>query len=182
MSLKKWSRVLSILNVHCDYSKSLTLSNVGEHSWSWGADSQVQLEKESLFTSSTKRGIRHFHVVVVQWRQCNVQKSVMHVQNCCFSYLPTRDDSQRRFLAQHSVATLRHWFKWQQHCLNVANAVLRKQSWLPIVPCINITLKPISRFFLRFSFTSMSSYLKAPNNRVKGNNVSAQYYLLRKCH
>ena len=26
----------------------------------------------------------NFHVVVVQWRQRNVQKSVMHVQNCCF--------------------------------------------------------------------------------------------------
>ena len=34
-------------------------------------------EKESpclVFTSSTQREIRHFHVVVVQWRQRNVQK------------------------------------------------------------------------------------------------------------
>ena len=47
-------------------------------------------EKESrslLFTSSRKREIRHFHVVVVQWRQRNVQKSVMHVQSCCFACL-----------------------------------------------------------------------------------------------
>ena len=39
-------------------------------------------EKESrclVFTSSTKREIRHFHVVVVQRRERNVQKSVMHV-------------------------------------------------------------------------------------------------------
>ena len=44
-------------------------------------------EKEScclVFPSSTKREIRHFHVVVVQRRQRNVQKSVMHVQSCCF--------------------------------------------------------------------------------------------------
>ena len=27
-----------------------------------------------MFTSSTKREITHFHVVVVQWRQGNVQK------------------------------------------------------------------------------------------------------------
>ena len=42
-------------------------------------------EKESrlVFTSSTKRKIRHFHVVVVQSRQ----KSVMHVQGCCFANL-----------------------------------------------------------------------------------------------
>ena len=28
-----------------------------------------------MFTSSTKSGIRHFHVVLVQWRQRNVQKA-----------------------------------------------------------------------------------------------------------
>ena len=47
-------------------------------------------EKEScclLFPSSTKREIRQFHVVVVQWRQRNVQKSVLHVQSCCFPCL-----------------------------------------------------------------------------------------------
>ena len=38
--------------------------------------------------SSTKREIRHFHVVVEQRRQRNVQKSVMYVQSCCqFAYL-----------------------------------------------------------------------------------------------
>ena len=35
-----------------------------------------------MFLSSKKREIRHFHVVVVQRRQRNVQKSVMHVQSC----------------------------------------------------------------------------------------------------
>ena len=45
-------------------------------------------EKEScwlVFPSSTKREIRHFHVVVVQRRLTNVQKSVMYVQSCCFA-------------------------------------------------------------------------------------------------
>ena len=37
-----------------------------------------------VFPSSTKPEIRHFHVVVVQWRQTNVQKRVMCVQSCCF--------------------------------------------------------------------------------------------------
>ena len=40
-----------------------------------------------MFPSSTKREIRHFHVVVVQRRLRNVQKSVMHVQSCCFANL-----------------------------------------------------------------------------------------------
>ena len=39
-----------------------------------------------LFTFSIKRKIRYFHVVVVQQRQRNVQKSVMHVPSCCFAY------------------------------------------------------------------------------------------------
>ena len=39
-----------------------------------------------MFTSSIKRENRDFHVVVVQWRQRNVEKSVMHVQSCCFAY------------------------------------------------------------------------------------------------
>ena len=38
--------------------------------------------RRRLCTSSVHREIRHFHVVVVQWRQRNVQKSV---QNCCFA-------------------------------------------------------------------------------------------------
>ena len=47
-------------------------------------------EKEScclVFPSSTKREIRHFHDVVVQRRLRKVQKSVMHVQSCCFANL-----------------------------------------------------------------------------------------------
>ena len=40
-----------------------------------------------VFMFSTKREIRQFHVVVVQWRQRNVQKSGMHVQSCCFAKL-----------------------------------------------------------------------------------------------
>ena len=38
-----------------------------------------------VFPSSTNREIRHVHVVVVQRRQRNVQKSVMQVQSCCFA-------------------------------------------------------------------------------------------------
>ena len=47
-------------------------------------------EKESgclVFPSSTKRQFRHFHVVVVQQRQRNVQKNVIHVQSCFFAVL-----------------------------------------------------------------------------------------------
>ena len=63
-------------------------------------------EKESRcieFVSSTKREIRHFHVVVVQWRRRNVQKSAMHVQNCYFANLNLlpfcRSRCRRRWLS-----------------------------------------------------------------------------------
>ena len=45
-------------------------------------------EKEScclVFPSSTKREMRHFHVVVVQRRLRNVQKSTMQMLSCCFA-------------------------------------------------------------------------------------------------
>ena len=39
-----------------------------------------------LFASSTKREIRHFHVVVVQWRQRNVQLKKRDARaRCCFA-------------------------------------------------------------------------------------------------
>ena len=44
--------------------------------------------RHRLFTSSIKFAIRHFHVVIVQGRQRNVQKSVMHVQSCCLLNKP----------------------------------------------------------------------------------------------
>ena len=37
------------------------------------------------FTSSNKSELRHYHVVVVQWQQRNVQKSVMHGKSCSFA-------------------------------------------------------------------------------------------------
>ena len=54
---------------------------------SWGPHSSFERERQircRLFTS-IKRKIRDFHAVVVQWRQRNVQKRVLHVQSCCFA-------------------------------------------------------------------------------------------------
>ena len=80
------------LKVYRAYSISSNSSNVGNFLWSWIIkdcmyQSSVK-EKENccfVFPSSTKREIRHFHVVVVQRRQRNVQKSMMHVQSCYFA-------------------------------------------------------------------------------------------------
>ena len=45
-------------------------------------------EQEScclVFPFPTNREIRHFHFVVVQGRQRNLQINVVHVQSCCFA-------------------------------------------------------------------------------------------------
>ena len=74
-------------------------------------------EKESrclVCTSSKKREIRYFHVVVVQWRQRNVQKSVMHVQSCCVANL-----NQLFFFAfLADVAVLLSWTTDRSFLLN----------------------------------------------------------------
>ena len=86
-SLKKWSRAASTLSrlfYLVQFVKSwqfyLELNSKRLH-----RSSEKEESRCLVYTSSTKRSIRHFHVVVVQWRQRNVQKSVMHVQSCCFA-------------------------------------------------------------------------------------------------
>ena len=82
--------------LHRAYSNSFSSSNVCKFFWSWILKrlyQSLEKEKESrciVFTSSTKRKIRQFHVAVVQRRQRNVQKSVMQVQSCCFANLNLR--------------------------------------------------------------------------------------------
>ena len=60
------------------FPQSLTLSNVGELSWSWISKNRNHFPAERerkfcrpLFAFSTKREIRHFYVVVERWRQRN---------------------------------------------------------------------------------------------------------------
>ena len=47
-----------------------------------------ELIRRRMSSSSIKRQIRRFHVVVGQWTSKNVLKSVMHVQSCCFDHEP----------------------------------------------------------------------------------------------
>ena len=39
-----------------------------------------------MSTSTTKRPIGRFHVVVVQWTSKKCTKSVMHERSCCFAH------------------------------------------------------------------------------------------------
>ena len=70
-------------------------------------------EKEScclVFPSLPNREIGHFHVVVVQWQQRNVQKRVKHIQGCCFANL-------NQFLFCRS--------RWRRHCCCLSSLVMK---------------------------------------------------------
>ena len=108
-------------NLHRDSSNSITLSNVGELFWSWIPEKPYPSSEwerkfhSSLFTSSITREIRHFLVVVLQWRQRNVQKSVMHVHSCCFAnpnllfFLTSRCRRRHRILRSLLTKTSKKW-------------------------------------------------------------------------
>ena len=77
--------------IHRSYSISFNLSNVGKILWVC-IRKYLSLEKEKenfcvVFTYSIKRArkIWKFHEAVVQRRLRIVQKSVRHVQSCCFA-------------------------------------------------------------------------------------------------
>ena len=73
--------------LYCVYFTSFNPTKVGDFFWRWilkdCIDRNSGREKENrylVFSSSTKREIRYFQVVVVQRRQRNVRTSVMHIK------------------------------------------------------------------------------------------------------
>ena len=89
----------------------------------------VELNSKRLYRSSGKkrksfscvhvlREIWHFHIMVVQWRERNVQKSVMHVQSCCFGNLNEllfcrfRWRHRRRFLSYLNNIRFKHYIQY----------------------------------------------------------------------
>ena len=89
-SLKKWTCAASNFIALVPSRLIVWMLAIFFEADSKGLHQSSAKEKEScclVFPSSTNREIGHFHVLVVQWRQRNVQKSVMHVQSCCFANL-----------------------------------------------------------------------------------------------
>ena len=81
--------------------------------WRWTANSLGQVRREKcissfLFTSSIKHEIKYFHVVVLQKRQRNVQKSVMNVQSLSnllhFWHSPAVDVADRKALIKNIIS------------------------------------------------------------------------------
>ena len=62
------------------------LSNIGNFFWSWVLEDCIKVQEKKrkvVVLCSRPRREHKRHVVIVQRRQRNVQKSVMHVQSCC---------------------------------------------------------------------------------------------------
>ena len=113
---------LCCFKLHLSYSSSFNLWNVGDfffffRNWILKDCDLVHKKKKKVIVLSVhvlhKREIRKFHIVIVQWRQRNVQKSVMHVQNCCFASLNllllyrSRCRRRRRWLSSLMLAIAR---------------------------------------------------------------------------
>ena len=69
------------LKLHRTYSISFNSPNVGKLFWCCILKDCIEVQ------GNKKKVVRHFHVVFMQRRQRNIQKSVMHVQSCCFIFL-----------------------------------------------------------------------------------------------
>ena len=104
------------LKLYHAYSISFNLTNVGTFLELNSKDCiRVQEKKKKVVVvCSTKREIRHFHVVVVQRRQRNVQKGVLYVQSCCFAiinlllFCRSRCRRRRRCLSSSQTDTWTH--------------------------------------------------------------------------
>ena len=75
------------LKLNRTYSISFNSSNVGKFFWSWILKDCIKVQKKKkegpclVFTSSTKREIRQFNVVVVQRRERNVRAKLVFCQS-----------------------------------------------------------------------------------------------------
>ena len=82
-------------------------------------------EKEShcrVFTFSTKREIRHFHAIVVQWRQGNVKKSLFCLSNLLlFSWNPACLKPMLTFV---NIA----WKKWLKLALYNLDVIIQEKE------------------------------------------------------
>ena len=89
-----WTRVFfKLCRVFFHFAENVKWRRISLELISWESHSSLEKERKirpRLFMSSIKletREIRLLHVIIMQWRLRNVQKSVLHVQSCCFALI-----------------------------------------------------------------------------------------------
>ena len=135
--------------------------------WIWIC-MEVQENKKSrslVFTSSTKREIGHFHVVIVQWRpkkktKINRHKSVMYEQSCCFiASLPFRLPSPSSLLKLPTI----FWFILATQARNNFFCFLRFSPYAKWsrerLKYITMTMQDLEWFYLCASLKWFVSWL-----------------------
>ena len=88
----RWKQTSHHFKLSRDYPISSCYLKEGDFGWSWREGNALKFGQQMVefialpFPFPSKLRIWSFHVVVVQWRQRNVPKSVMHVQSCCVAH------------------------------------------------------------------------------------------------
>ena len=129
-----------------------------------------------MFPSSTNREIRHFHVVVVQWLQGNVQKSVMHVHwSCCFANLNLlffcRYRWRRRRLCLSSLCFLSNtrsfcFVFWTQRDVKTGIVICMLAALIKLVALVASTAKDLS-VIIAWSFQKIPNKSMSTASMVK---------------
>ena len=133
-------------------------------------------EKKKKILSSVhvllKRDIKKFHFVVVQRWQRNVQKSVMHVQSCCFAVLFfCRSPCRRRYLSSQMTPTVTP--------VLTSHANVLRYSFL-MGGYTNFSCETLRTFFINTLFKRLVNKLHIGNKLREGLKHFAAYALSRR--
>ena len=131
-----------------------------------------------VFPSSTKREIRHFHLVIAQRRQSNVQKKVMHVQSCCFANLNvllfcrSHRSGRHRFLSYPMITGV--FFAWA--CATAEQAMCMEAHYRVCLHQNGASQSYHSDYFALWSWRMCSWFNKMCSLQKNSNIVSKAKY------
>ena len=136
----------------------------------------LEKEKKRKLLSSVhvllKRDIKKFHFVVVQRWQRNVQKSVTHVQSCCFAVLFfCRSPCRRRCLSSQMAPTVTP--------VLTSHANVLRYSFL-VGGYTNFSSETLRTFFISTLFKRLVNEQHIGNNLKEGLKHFAAYALSRR--
>ena len=114
-----------------------------------------------MFTSQTKREIRRFHVIVVQRRQRNVQKIVLHVQSSCFT-----NQIQLPFCRSHCHRHLRRGCLTSVLVVVVVVVVVMMMTTTTTTDEIATTMTTTTKTMMMVMMMMMISYISQEHSRA----------------
>ena len=124
-----------------------------------------------MLTSSTKREVRYFHVVVVQWRQRSVQQSMMHKQSCCFANL-------------NLLLFCRSRWRRRRRCSSSLLILYQENALQPFLAVVTLWLKGYKTVLHTMHKTNKSAFWQATMfvNYFSKNWISGSYWVFLLLH